>query len=101
MKIAIFALQDALMNYRRVAGQGNQAVFRVFLSSDWWIVREVPRIVPKSVPSQWFSNQGFTQHGFRSVKAAVRTSLTLIVGPKLASVKGEFEAEWPNIWRKA
>jgi len=39
-------------------------------------------LYPNLYPSQWFSNQGFTQHGFRSVKAAVRTSLTLIVGPK-------------------
>jgi hypothetical protein len=89
------------MNDRRVAGQGIQTVSWYFWAVVGEIVREVRGLYPNLYPLTVVSNQRFTQHGFRSVKVTGRTSLRIVYDAtwtaKLASVKREFESEWPSI----
>src|SRR5712692_1308212 len=57
--------KTALMNYRRVAGQGPRRFSWYFWVAAGAIVREARDCTQIRTPSRWFSKQRFTQHRFR------------------------------------
>jgi hypothetical protein len=90
------------MNYRRVAGQGIQTVFRVFLGSGLVRLFEKSRgLYPNLYPLTVVFQPGIHTTRISVSEGYGQDLLDDRRGTaKLASVKREFEGEWPNIWRK-